>query len=150
MTRYFRVTVAISLAGTVMMAIGGHVAAAPPIRRPAPEGPTIVRLAVDPASAQLEQERARLEESIARERLGQGEASGHIAKLENQLTALIAYGKSMFHREAARRQDHTQKRQIILEQLSDHVRHHLDSAGTAASNLAEANAGSSTYRGNGA
>jgi hypothetical protein len=50
MTRYFRVTVAISLAGTVMMAIGGHVAAAPPIRRPAPEGPTIVRLAVDPAA----------------------------------------------------------------------------------------------------
>jgi hypothetical protein len=110
----------------------------------------LVRLAVDPASAQLEQERARLEESIARERLGLGEASGHIAKLENQLAALIAYGKSMFHREAARRQDHTQKRQIILEQLSDHVRHHLDSVGTAASDLAGANAGSSSYRGNGA
>jgi len=87
-----------------------------------------VRLALDPATTQLDQERSRLEESIARERLGLGEANGHIAKLENQLAALLAYGKSLFHREAARRQDHSQKRQIILEQLSDHVRHHLDGA----------------------
>jgi hypothetical protein len=49
MTRYLRATVAISLTGTVIMAMVGHLAAAPPIRRPAPEGPTIVRLAVDPA-----------------------------------------------------------------------------------------------------
>ncbi|MGO8699286.1 MAG: hypothetical protein ACLQVY_16390 [Limisphaerales bacterium] len=108
-----------------------------------------VRLAVDPASAQLEEERGRLRETIARERLGLGEASGNIAKLENQLVALIAYGKSMFHREAARRQDQTQKRQIILEQLSDHVRHHLDSADSA-NNLAGAAAGPASYRGNGA
>ena len=108
-----------------------------------------VRLAVDPASAQLEQERERLAESITRERQGLGEASGNIAKLENQLTALIAYGKSMFHREAARRQDHSQKRQIILEQLSDHVRHHLDSGAAVGSELAGANAGASAYRGNG-
>jgi hypothetical protein len=108
-----------------------------------------VRLAMDPASAQLEQEQGRLMENIARERLGLGEASGHITKLENQLTALIAYGKSMFHREAARRQGHTQKRQIILEQLSDHVRHHLDSGGELGGNLASATTASSTYRGNG-
>jgi hypothetical protein len=107
-----------------------------------------VRLAIDPAAAQLDKERNRLGENIARERHGLGEANGHIVKLENQLTALIAYGKSMFHREAARRQDNTQKRQIILEQLSDHVRNHLDSA-EPADRLAGASAVSPTYRGNG-
>jgi hypothetical protein len=99
--------------------------------------------------AQLDQERARLGESIARERQGLGEANGSIVKLENQLTALLAYGKSMFHRETARRQDQTQKRQIILEQLSDHVRHHLDSA-EPGNGLAGAGAVSPSYRGNGA
>ena len=107
-----------------------------------------VRLAVDPATAQLEQERGRLDERIARERMGLGEANGHIVKLENQLAALLAYGKSMFHRESARREDQTQKRQIILEQLSDHVRNHLDSA-EPGSRLAGAGAGPASYRSNG-
>ncbi len=108
-----------------------------------------VRLALDPAMAQLDLERGRLEENIARERFGLGEANGSIVKLDNQLTALLAYGKSMFHRESARRQDQTQKRQIILEQLSDHVRHHLDTA-EPGNGLAGAAAVSSSYRGNGA
>jgi hypothetical protein len=108
-----------------------------------------VRLALDPATAQLEQERGRLEESIARQRLGLGEANGNLVKLDNQLAALLAYGKSMFHREAARRQDQTQKRQIILEQLSDHVRHHLDTA-EPGNPLAGASAVASSHRGNGA
>jgi len=107
-----------------------------------------VRLAVDPATAQLNQERTKLEESVAQERLRLGEANGAITKLENQLTALLAYGKSLFHRETARRQDQTQKRQIILEQLSDHVRHHLDSADPE-NHLAENSSGSPSYRGNG-
>jgi len=106
-----------------------------------------VRLAMDPATAQLNQERSRLEESITRERHGLGEASGTIAKLENELAALLAYGKSMFHREAARRKDQTEKRQIILEQLSDHVRNHLDAA--PENRLAGAGAASAAYRGNG-
>ncbi len=106
-----------------------------------------VRLARDPATAQLDQERGKLEERIARERQGLGEANGHIAKLENQLAALLAYGKSMFHREAARRQDQTQKRQIILEQLSDHVRSHLDSA--EPENRLAGTAATTSYRANG-
>jgi hypothetical protein len=85
-----------------------------------------VRLAQDPAFAQLTQERRNLEQRIARERLSLGEATGHLVRLENQLAALVAYGKSMFHREAARRQDESQKRQIILAQLSDHLRTHLE------------------------
>ena len=105
-----------------------------------------VRLAVDPAAAQLHQQRGKLEESIARERHGLGEANGTITKLENQLAALLAYGKSMFHREAARRQDQTQKRQIILEQLSDHVRNHLD---PEPENRLAGTTGSPSYRGKG-
>jgi hypothetical protein len=85
-----------------------------------------VRLARDPAFAQLDEERRELEESIKRERLSVGEATGNLVRLENQLSALIAYSKSMFHREAARRQDQSQKRQVILDQLSDHLRHHLE------------------------
>jgi hypothetical protein len=85
-----------------------------------------VRLAFDPAFSQLSEERRRLEDVIARERLQLGEATGNITRLENQLAALVAYGKSMFHREAARRQDQTVKRQVILDQLSEHLRNHLE------------------------
>lgn len=87
-----------------------------------------VRLAHDPAFSQLDDERRRLEEEVSRARLRFGEASGHLVRLENQLTALVAYGKSMFHREAAKRQDQTEKRKVILDQLSDHLRSHLETA----------------------
>jgi hypothetical protein len=90
----------------------------------------LVRLARDPAFAQLTQARRHLEENIARERLNLGEATGNLTRLENQLAALIAYGKSMFHRETARRQDQTEKRQVILDELSDHLRHHLQAVET--------------------
>jgi hypothetical protein len=86
-----------------------------------------VRLANDPTFAQLDMERRELEASIARERTRLGEATGSLMRLENQLAALIAYGTSIFHREAARRQDQLEKKQIILDQLSDHLRHHLAS-----------------------
>ena len=85
-----------------------------------------VRLARDPAFAQLETERRALEESIARERVDLSQANGNLVRLENQLAALIAYGKSLFHRESARRQDQTQKKQVILDQLSEHLRHHIE------------------------
>src|ERR1041385_5817717 len=58
-----------------------------------------VRLAEDPAFVQLTRERRDLEERIARERLSLGEAAGHLLRLDNQLAALVAYGKSIFHRE---------------------------------------------------
>jgi hypothetical protein len=86
-----------------------------------------VRLAYDPAFTQLEIERGNLNENIARERLSLAEANGNVVRLENQLAALIAYGKSLFHREAAKRQDQTEKRQVIMEQLSENLRHHLES-----------------------
>jgi hypothetical protein len=85
-----------------------------------------VRLAQDPAFAQLIQERRNLEASIARERLSLGEANGNLMRLENQLSALIAYGGSVFHREAAKQQDQSEKKQVILDQLSEHLRSHLE------------------------
>jgi hypothetical protein len=85
-----------------------------------------VRLAQDPAFAQLMQERRNLDASIASERLSLGAAIGILARLENQLAALIAYGSSVFHRETAKRQDQSEKRQVILDQLSEHLRSHLE------------------------
>lgn len=106
-----------------------------------------VRLAEDPAFAQLTHERRDLERRIAVERLSFGEATGHLIRLDNQLAALVSYGKSMFQREASRRQDESQKRQIILDQLSDHLRTHLESvepgnrlvANTATASIASKN-----------
>jgi hypothetical protein len=89
-----------------------------------------VRLACDPAFTQLEEERRELDAAIARERSGLGEAAGHLIRLENQLSALVSYGKSLFHRESARRQDESSKRQLVLDQLSDHLRQHLDTIDT--------------------
>ena len=89
-----------------------------------------VRLAYDPAFTQLEVERRELEAAVARERSGLGEAAGQLVRLENQLSALVAYGKSLFHRESARRQDQSEKRQLVLDQLSDHLRQHLDTIDT--------------------
>jgi hypothetical protein len=86
-----------------------------------------VRLAVDRGFLQLNDERLELEDQLARERTRLGEATGNLLKLENQMAALIAYGKSLFHRETAKRKDQSQKRQVILSQLSDHLRSHLES-----------------------
>lgn len=107
-----------------------------------------VRLAEDPAFSQLHEEHRRLEEEIARERLRLGEASGHLLRLENQLTALVAYGKSMFHREAAKRQDQSEKRKVILDQLSDHLRNHLETV-EPTNRLAAVAAGAALGRKNG-
>jgi len=87
-----------------------------------------VRLALDPTFKQLTEERRNLETTVAQERLNLGEANGNLVRLENQLSALIAYGRSVFHRERAQRKDQSEKRQVILDQLSEHVRSHLESS----------------------
>jgi hypothetical protein len=107
-----------------------------------------VRLAQDPAFAQLTRERRNLEASIARERLGLGEATGNLVRLENQLSALIAYGTSVFHREAAKRQDQSEKRQVILDQLSEHLRSHLETI-ESGNRLATTSSASTPRRKNG-
>ena len=107
-----------------------------------------VRLAQDPAYTQLDMERRELEGSIAHERTRLGEATGSLMRLENQLSALIAYGASIFHREAARRQDQSEKKQIILDQLSAHLRDHL-AAVDAGDRLPGRQPGPTADRGNG-
>jgi len=106
-----------------------------------------VRLAYDPAYRQLSNERRSLADDIARERTRLGEANGSMLRLENQLAALIAYGKSMFHKEAATRQDQSEKRQVILDQLSDHLRGHLDTV--ASGNRLASNSARTVLNGNG-
>lgn len=105
-----------------------------------------VRLAHDPAFAQLSEVRRTLERDLARERLQFGEANGHLLRLEHQLAALIQYGKSMFYREVAKRQDQSEKRQVILDQLSDNLRHHLQ---TVENRLVDRELASTRSRGNG-
>jgi hypothetical protein len=107
-----------------------------------------VRLAQDPAFAQLDQERRSLEETIARERLSFAEATGNLTRLDNELSALIAYGKSMFHRETTRRQDQSEKRKLVLDQLSEHVRSHLETI-EAGNRLPTASLGATAGRKNG-
>jgi hypothetical protein len=60
-----------------------------------------VRLAGNPLFTQVDQERRLLEEDVALERRALAEARGQQTKLENQLTALLAYAKSMFRKETA-------------------------------------------------
>jgi len=107
-----------------------------------------VRLAPDPAFLQLSQERRNLEANLARERLSLGEATGNLMRLENQLSALIAYGGSVFHRETAKRQDQSEKREVILDQLSEHLRSHLETV-EPGNRLAAASSVSTPRRKNG-
>jgi len=107
-----------------------------------------VRLALDPTFNQLTQERRSLEATIAQERLNLGEANGNLVRLENQLSALIAYGRSVFHRERAQRKDQSEKRQVILDQLSEHVRSHLE-ASNASNRLMSESSVSAPFQKNG-
>lgn len=107
-----------------------------------------VRLAADPAYHQWDQERLALDAAIARERSLLGEAKGQVMRLENQLAALIAYGVSIFHREAARREEESGKKRVILDQLSEHLRLQL-AAFDAGGRLTQAPLENGGERGNG-
>lgn len=87
-----------------------------------------VRLAEDPAFVQLSRESRELEAVLTRERIALGEATGNILRLEHMLAALVAYSASVFQRETAQRKDQAEKRQVILDHLSEHLRTHLESA----------------------
>ncbi len=86
-----------------------------------------VRLATNPQFAQFDEERAALEESVSRERLALAEARGNQARLENQLSALLAYARSLFHKEVAFRGDQSQKKRILLDKISEQLRDQLQS-----------------------
>jgi hypothetical protein len=84
-----------------------------------------VVLAGNPLFTQLDQERRALQEDVARERLAIAEARGKQSRLENQLTALISYARSLFQKESALRQDQSQQKRILLDQISEQLRTQL-------------------------
>jgi hypothetical protein len=100
-----------------------------------------VRLAGNPLFIQLDQERVALEKSVATERLALAEARGNQSRLENQLSALVAYARSMFQKESALRRDQAQQKRVLLDQISEQLRSQLasveNSSGNGRGNLTE-------------
>jgi hypothetical protein len=68
-----------------------------------------------------------LEESIERERLAYAESKGSQSQLENQLSALLSFAKSMFHQETARQRDQSRQKRLRLDQITEHLRTQLRS-----------------------
>ena len=93
-----------------------------------------VRLAGNPLFTQLDGERRLLEESVARERMALAEARGNHSRLENQLSALISFAKSMFQKETGLRRDQSQQKRLLLDQISEQLRNqlqHVENGGIA-------------------
>jgi hypothetical protein len=86
-----------------------------------------VRLAGNPLFTQLDEERQSLEKNVAAERLALAEARGNQTKLEGQLNALISYARSLFQKESAVRQDQSQQKRVLLDQISEQLRSQLKS-----------------------
>jgi hypothetical protein len=86
----------------------------------------VVRLAGNPLFMQLDKERAELETVVAWERLALAEARGKQARLESQLTALVAYARSVFQKESALKRDQAQQKRLVLDQISEQLRSQLD------------------------
>jgi hypothetical protein len=92
-----------------------------------------VRLAGNPLFTQLDDERRELEEDIARERLALASAHGEECKLQNQLEALVAYAKSIFHKESENRRDESRHKKALLDEISAQLRAQLETIAPAAS-----------------
>lgn len=84
-----------------------------------------VRLAGNPLFTQLDQERRTLEESVEQERMALADARGNQTRLENQLSALLSFARSMFHKEAAQQRDHSRQKRVLLDQISEQLRSQL-------------------------
>jgi hypothetical protein len=84
-----------------------------------------VRLVGNPLFTQLDEERRAMEEDVARERLALAEARGNQNRLESQLIALVSYARSLFQKESALRQDQSQHRRALLDQISEQLRSQL-------------------------
>jgi hypothetical protein len=85
-----------------------------------------VRLAGNPLFIQLDEERRHLEETVLTERLGLAESRGNHIRLENELSALVAFARSLFQKEAALRRDQTQQKRHLFDQISEQLRSQLE------------------------
>jgi len=81
-----------------------------------------VRLSLNPLYTQLDEERVSLAKNIASERLALAEARGNISRLENQMTALLSYAKSMFQKETAMQRDQNAQKIAVLDKISEQLR----------------------------
>jgi hypothetical protein len=98
-----------------------------------------VRLAVNPVFNKLDQERHLLEQRVAQTRLNLAEAVGGTARLENQLTAYVAYARSLFQKEAATQRDRGHQKRQLLDQITEQLKSRLAAADHDDSPAAEAN-----------
>ncbi|HAV62598.1 MAG TPA: hypothetical protein DCY13_09560 [Verrucomicrobiales bacterium] len=87
-----------------------------------------VSLARNPVYKQLDGERRRLEEQVTRERLALAEARGGESRLENQLSAFVAYARSLFQKEAGLRRDRGQQKRQLLDRIAAQLKARLDDA----------------------
>jgi hypothetical protein len=87
-----------------------------------------VRLAENPLFGQLELERRSVAGEIEQERLALAEARGGESRLQNQMTALAAYARSLYQREAASRRDQLDQKTKLLDQISEQLRGHFQPA----------------------
>ncbi len=88
-----------------------------------------VRLASNPLFTQLDEQRRLLEQSVEAERRALAGAQGTQARLENQLTALLSFARSLFHKEAGLRRDESRQKQMLLDRISEQLRSQLQSVG---------------------
>ncbi|HTH48376.1 MAG TPA: hypothetical protein VMB21_12765 [Candidatus Limnocylindria bacterium] len=84
-----------------------------------------VRLAGNPLFTQVDEERRLLEETVARERNALAEARGGQTRLENQMSALLAYARSMFRKEAAQQRDQSRQKRQLWDQITEQLRTQL-------------------------
>lgn len=84
-----------------------------------------VRLARNPTFLQFDEERARLEQEVAKERLALAEAKGEEGRLEHQMTAFIAYARSLFQRELALRRDRNHQKRLVLDDIAEQFKKRL-------------------------
>lgn len=84
-----------------------------------------VRLSRNPLYTQFDAERQSLEMSVASERLALADARGNAGRLEHQMTALLSYARSLFHREAALQRDQTHQKEALLGKISEQIRSQL-------------------------
>ncbi len=87
-----------------------------------------VRLARNPAYTQHDEARRLLEERLTRERLALADAKGNEERLEHQLSAFVAYAKSLYQKEAAQRRDRGHQKRQLLDQISEQLKTRLADA----------------------
>lgn len=86
-----------------------------------------VRLAQNPAFAQLDEEHRLLEDGVSRERSAMAEAKGNEDRLDNQLSVFVAFAKTLFQKEVALHRDKSHQKRLLFGQIEEQLRSQLES-----------------------